>query len=34
MWMPHSTLRPAHLPDRGSLGSSGSEVHGSQPIEV
>src|SRR6185436_2550893 len=34
MWIPHSSFCPCQRPDRGSDGSSGSEVHGSQPMLV
>src|SRR4030095_2650792 len=34
MWIPHSSFCPCQRPDLGSDGSSGSEVHGSQPMLV
>jgi hypothetical protein len=34
MWIPHSNFWPLHRPERGLAGSSGNDVHGSQPMLV
>ena len=34
MWIPHSSFWPCQRPERGLSGSSGSAVHGSQPMLV
>jgi hypothetical protein len=34
MWIPHSSFCPPHRPDRSFDLSSGSDVHGSQPMLV
>jgi hypothetical protein len=32
MWIPHSSFRPPHRPERSFEASVGSDVHGSQPM--